>query len=141
VIRNNFYKQLFQKKNKIKDLCFEIFDFFNEPESNRILDAQPPYVTTRDTPAFWLAPCCVFEIRGADFSLSPTHTAAQGLAAPGSERGIALRFPRFVRARDDLTAENATGPEQLLEMYLAQPNRGANGAAAAEAGAADDDVV
>jgi ATP-dependent DNA ligase I len=111
----------------------QLFDFFNQPDSNRILDAQPPYITTRDTPAFWLAPCCVFEVRGADLSLSPTHTAAQGLAAAGSERGIALRFPRFLRTRDDLTAENATGPEQLLEMYLAQPNRGA------AAGPADDD--
>lgn len=86
-------------------------------------------------PDIWFEPKVVWEVLTADLSLSPIYTAAQGVVsnvqhdsqgstnAPNckvDERGISLRFPRFLRIRDDKNADDATGPEQIAEMYEKQ---------------------
>jgi len=39
---------------------------------------------------------------------------------PDSDRGVAVRFPRFIGVRDDKAVEQATGPDQVAHMYMAQ---------------------
>ena len=84
-------------------------------------------------PDVWFTPKVVWEVLTADLSLSPVYAAAQGLVSVFSadgllrcdvsmeeltmlqvdQRGISLRFPRFIRVRDDKDAEDATGPQQV----------------------------
>jgi ATP-dependent DNA ligase len=76
----------------------------------RTLDKPPPYVTTGESCPIWFKPCEVWEVRGADLTLSPVHAAAKGRVA--SDRGIALRFPRFIGVRSDKAVEDAVRQQQ-----------------------------
>ena len=86
----------------------------------------------KDTPDVWFEPCQVWEVLAADLSISPVHMAAAGLVDPA--KGIALRFPRFLRLRDDKGPEDATNAEQIAQMYNDQAINTKSGG-----GAADDD--
>lgn len=75
-------------------------------------------------PDVYFEPRMVWEVLAADLSLSPIYTAAKGRV---TDRGISLRFPRFVRVRDDKSAEESTGPEQIEEAYRGQATVGGGG--------------
>ncbi|MES1912507.1 MAG: hypothetical protein MHM6MM_004772, partial [Cercozoa sp. M6MM] len=84
-----------------------------------VVEDRPTDVATGYKPDVWFRPVVVMEIKCADIQVSPVHLAAVGRV--DNDRGIGLRFPRFLRLRDDKTAENATSAEQLAGMFLAQP--------------------
>jgi DNA ligase-1 len=83
------------------------------------LDRRPARVDSKLDPDVWFDPRLVLEVRGAELTISPVHTAAQDVVRPGA--GLAIRFPRFTgRWRDDKSPEDATTVKELLEMYRRQ---------------------
>jgi DNA ligase-1 len=70
----------------------------------------------------WFEPAVVLEILGAEVTLSPIHMAAMDSIRKGS--GLAIRFPRFTgKYRTDKAPEDATTPEEIVEMYRGQLKR------------------
>lgn len=67
-------------------------------------------------PDVWFEPTVLFEVLTADLSLSPIYKAGSS----AYDRGISLRFPRFIRMRDDKGVEDATSSEQVIEFYQSQ---------------------
>lgn len=69
-------------------------------------------------PDVWFEPQEVWEMAFADITLSPTYTAAIGLVS--QERGLSLRFPRFLKKREDKGMEEASTNEFLAGLYRKQ---------------------
>ncbi|KAI5302772.1 hypothetical protein KEM56_000369 [Ascosphaera pollenicola] len=69
-------------------------------------------------PDVWFNPQEVWEIAFADITLSPTYKAAIGLI--DDERGLSLRFPRFLKVREDKGVDEASSSEFLANLYRKQ---------------------
>ncbi|KAG9236863.1 hypothetical protein BJ875DRAFT_202190 [Amylocarpus encephaloides] len=90
-----------------------------------VIDRHKPFYShsssNQHQPDVWFEPKYVWEVKTADLTLSPRYKAAckEGLDS-SAERGVSLRFPRFIRVRDDKKADMATGSRQVAEMYRNQ---------------------
>ncbi len=73
------------------------------------IDRQPARLRIKKEmePDMWFEPKIVVEVLGAEITKSPFHTCSSGLA---------LRFPRFLRFRDDKKAEQATTSKEVEGM-------------------------
>jgi len=80
---------------------------YNLPEKYRLVETQ----IEADV---WFEPALVMEITGAELTISPVHTVAKEELKKG---GLALRFPRFLRWRDDKSPEQATTVQEIYELY------------------------
>ncbi|KAJ3075272.1 tRNA ligase [Podochytrium sp. JEL0797] len=102
--------------------------------ADKKVDVPPSYYKYSDVPNIrpdvWFQPVQVWEVKAADLSISPVHHAAKGLVDPS--KGISLRFPRFIRVRDDKSCEQATNGEQVASMYRAQGLNTASGGGGGE---------
>ncbi|KAJ5717576.1 hypothetical protein N7488_003222 [Penicillium malachiteum] len=102
--------------------------------------SRPAYVEYSGHPDVWFEPQEVWEMAFADITLSPTYTAAIGLAS--EERGLSLRFPRFLKVREDKGLDEASSSDYLALLWRKQAEKAkvedASGKGKEELGWADD---
>jgi len=60
-------------------------------------------------------------------TISPTSVAAQGYVPQDRSKGISLRFPRFVRVREDKGIHDASDPSFIAKLWQAQERKGGQG--------------
>ena len=82
---------------------------------------KPSYIEYGGHPDVWFEPQEVWEMAFADITLSPTYTAAIGLVS--EERGLSMRFPRFLKVRDDKSIEEASTSDFLAGLYRKQEQK------------------
>lgn len=63
----------------------------------------------------------VWEMAFADITISPTYKAAIGLIS--SEKGLSLRFPRFLKKREDKGIDEASTSEFLAGLWKKQEEK------------------
>ncbi|MEM2637625.1 MAG: ATP-dependent DNA ligase [Candidatus Korarchaeota archaeon] len=86
--------------------------------SPHVVKEKPKNVESVIVPDVWILPKVVMEVVGDEITISPVHTCCWG--AVKDEAGLAIRFPRMVRIRDDKGPTDATSSQELYEMYRSQ---------------------
>jgi DNA ligase-1 len=79
-------------------------------------DKKPARVMATDEakPDVWFEPKFVLEVKGANITRSPIHTTHWD---EKEEKGLSLRFPRFVRWRPEKSPDEATTVQEIFQMY------------------------
>lgn len=122
-------------------------DLQNLYNSLKELEIKEPkrFYTLGDNPVkpdVWFEPKQVWEVRCADLSISPRYMAGVGMVSHthlmdmssvinrwsslvqvDPSKGISLRFPRFIRVREDKDAEDATTSDQVCFHFCSTSDR------------------
>jgi DNA ligase-1 len=104
-----------QKKNLFETVC-KLGTGFSEKELKELprrlgkfrSKEKPKNVDSKIKPDAWFKPGFVIEVAAGEITKSPIHTAGEGLA---------LRFPRLLRYREDKSARQATTVKEIKQMY------------------------
>ena len=83
--------------------------------SKIVVKNRPVRVISGVTPDFWVEPKYVIEVRADEITQSPMHSCCKK-----DDKGMALRFPRMIKRRDDKKAEQATTNEEVKKMFSIQ---------------------
>ncbi|KAF2717659.1 ATP-dependent DNA ligase [Polychaeton citri CBS 116435] len=109
------FTDAFYKANRAK---------YDPATGKNTLPSKPGYVDYAGEPDVWFEPQEVWEMAFADVTISPVYTAAIGLVR--EDRGLSLRFPRFLKVREDKGLEEASEAAFLAELYWKQEARAPN---------------
>ncbi|KAF3895278.1 DNA ligase [Trichophyton interdigitale] len=105
-----------------------LLEELHETLSPLVIDKPKPFYShstvPKDQPDVWFEPKFVWEVKAADLTLSPRYSAASdevmGNTGGSTAKGISLRFPRYIKARDDKKPDQATTTKAVAEMYRKQ---------------------
>jgi DNA ligase-1 len=114
------------EKDTFKTVC-KLGTGFNDETLSRLplifqdeqIERIHPRVESKIEADYWFVPRRVLEIRGAELTLSPSHTC--GLNIIKKDTGLSVRFPRFTgNWRHDKSPQDATTVKEVVTMYKAQ---------------------
>ncbi|KAJ3556383.1 hypothetical protein NPX13_g10148 [Xylaria arbuscula] len=103
----------------------QVLEELHKQLSEIVIDRPKPFYSHssggQHQPDVWFEPRYVWEVKTADLTLSPRYKAGckEGVD-PTGDKGISLRFPRFIKVRDDKKPDEATSSWQVAEMYRKQ---------------------
>ncbi|KAJ5716283.1 DNA ligase 1 [Penicillium malachiteum] len=103
-----------------------VLEEFHKALKPMVIDRPKPFYAhssvPKDQPDVWFEPRLVWEVKTADLTLSPRYQAAadEFEGTTGGGKGVSLRFPRFIKSRDDKKPEQATTTRAVAEMYRKQ---------------------
>ena len=131
-VYGSFLLAAYDKENEVFETICNIGTGFSEAVLEAlhaqlepiIIDRPKPFYAhsagNKDQPDVWFESKYVWEVKSADLTLSPRYQAAMDIIGQG--KGVSLRFPRFLKVREDKKPEEATETKRVAEMYRAQEN-------------------
>lgn len=142
--RTNFYGAFLlgcynQESEQYETICKigtgfsdEMLDTLYKALLKTVIEKPKEYYTydsgSNTQPDVWFEPTMVWEVLTADLSLSPIYKA--GIDNLG--KGVSLRFPRFLRIREDKGVEDITSSDQIVEFYKRQASITSSGGGASD---------
>lgn len=73
---------------------------------------KPSIYVSADSPDVWIPPSLVWEVKAADISVSPKYMCCNGYG-----KSLSLRFPRYIRNREDKSFEDATTSGDVWRLF------------------------